>query len=192
MKINDALRESRGATNKSQEYMALELGIARKTVQNWEKGVSEPTIKQALEWFRVLGISPIPYLFQVVHEDMDRISSVDEEKKLRDALKRMIEVIPEEGMRQLLFLFYGDHGSSPRAVLNMITAHLQTPMENRVSHGTLILKNYEIASQKGTTTGGKHIKPDVYYIKDAIERAQTASITNDSAYVMGNKDPFDY
>ena len=185
MRINDALRESRGATNKSQEYMSLELGVARKTVQNWEKGVSEPSIGQAIEWFRVIGISPIPFLIQVVHEDMDRISSSDDEKKLRDALNRIIETLPMEAIRELLYLFYGEHGSSPRAVLNMVTAHLQTPLENRALHGEVILKDYEMAFRKGKVTDMRHVQPEVDYIKDAIELCEDAAVDNAKAYVIG-------
>lgn len=184
MNINDALRISRAIGGKSQEYMALELQIARKTVQNWEKGTSEPTIKQALEWFRVLGQSPIPYLFQVVHGDMGDASGEKDIDTLKKSLTNLIDVLPEEGMRQLMFLLYGDHGSSPRAVMNMVTAHLQTPMKDRVINGTVILKNYDMATRQNKLTAPDSIQPNREFLVHAIELGETAVVNCTNAYVV--------
>lgn len=184
MKIYEALREARHLSGKSQEYMALELEVARKTVQNWEKGVSEPSIGQAINWFKVLDVSPIPYLIQVVHKDMDGISAADDLKKLKSSLHQLLDELPEEGVRQLLYLFYGNHGSSPRAVLNMLTAHLQTPMKDRVMHGHLILKNYELASKKGLVTAAHHVQPNQKLLELAIAKGEEAEINNAKAYVL--------
>lgn len=184
MKINDALRLSRARSGKSQEYMALELEIARKTVQNWEKGTSEPTIRQAIEWFKVLGQSPIPYLFQVVHENMEDLSSEDDVDSLRASLINLLNYLPEEGVRQLLYLFYGNHGSSPRAVMNMVTAHLQTPMKDRVTNGTVILKNYDMANFKHNLTSKDNVKPNRDFLVRAIELGEDAAINDNEAYVV--------
>lgn len=178
-----ALRESRQKAKRSQEYMALEMEIARKTVQNWESGVSEPSVRQAIEWFRVLQISPMPYLFQYVYPDFEGISRTDGDQTLRKALLAMVEGLPEECVRQLLFLFYGDHGSSPMAVMQMVTAHLQTTMRDRVTAGTVILKNYEIAEKKGILSAPNHIQPDKGFLKNAIERGEQAAIDDAESYV---------
>lgn len=119
--LSKTLWETRIKGKRSQEYMALEMGVARKTIQNWEKGISAPSIEQAIEWFRILQISPLPYLFQYVYPQMQSINAGDEDQKLRQNLITLIEQLPPEGIRQLLYLFYGNHGSSPRAVLNLMT-----------------------------------------------------------------------
>lgn len=188
MKICEALKDARSLSGKSQEYMALELEVARKTVQNWEKGVSEPTIGQAINWFKAINVSPIPYLIQVVHSDMDGISAADNITKLRESLHQLLDETPEEGIRQLMYLFYGDHGSSPRAVLNMLTAHLQTPMNCRVIHGHLIMKNYEIAEKKGLLTDSKHVQPNQKLLRYAIAKGEEADIHNDKAYVLQSEE----
>ena len=36
---------------KSQEYIALEMGVSKKTVANWEKGISTPDIFDSFRWF---------------------------------------------------------------------------------------------------------------------------------------------
>lgn len=177
------LRETRVQKAVSQEQMAFELEIARKTVQNWEKGVSEPSIEQAIAWFRVLKISPLPYLFQYVYPEMEKISSRDGDERIRSALMTLIAQLPPEGVRQLMYLFYGDHGSSPRAVLNLMTAHLQTPMKDRVTASHVILKNYEMAVRKNQVTSKEHVHPDVQLLKSAIEKGENAAVDDQETYV---------
>ena len=179
MTIAEALRLTRNESGKSQEYMAFELGVTRKTILNW---VSEPTIGQAVTWFKLTGKSPIPYLLQHVFPQMEKISSKDSDEKILAALLELINELPPEGVRQLMYLFYGDHGSSPRAVLQMVTAHLQTPMKDRISHGQLIATNYEIAQRTGTLARPDHIQPDLSYLKSAIESGKTAVENNTKEY----------
>lgn len=181
--LSKTLWETRIKGKRSQEYMALEMGVARKTIQNWEKGISAPSIEQAIEWFRILQISPLPYLFQYVYPQMQSINAGDEDQKLRQNLITLIEQLPPEGIRQLLYLFYGNHGSSPRAVLNLMTAHLQTPMRDRVMAGSLILKQYQISSQQNNLTSLDHIQPDIELLKSCIEKGEKAAVEGMASYV---------
>lgn len=181
--LSKTLWETRIKSKRSQEYMSLEMGVARKTIQNWEKGISAPSIEQAIEWFRILQISPLPYLFQYVYPQMQSISAGDEDHKLRKNLITLIEQLPPEGIRQLLYLFYGNHGSSPRAVLNMVTAHLQTPMRDRVMAGSMILKNYQISSQQNKLTSLHHIQPDTELLEFSIKKGEKAAIEGSESYV---------
>lgn len=181
--LSKTLWETRIKSKRSQEYMALEMGVARKTIQNWEKGISAPSIDQAIEWFRILKISPLPYLFQYVYPEMQAINARDDDQKLRQNLITLIEQLPSEGIRQLLYLFYGDHGSSPRAVLNMLTAHLQTPMRDRVMTASLILKHYQISSQQNNLTSLHHIQPDVELLQSCIDKGEKAAIEGMESYV---------
>lgn len=187
MEIYEALREARNISGKSQEYMALELGIARKTVQNWEKGISEPTLGQAVDWFKLLGINPVPYLFQVVYPDMEGTNPDDDTETIKQGLENLLFSLPKEGLKQLMYLFYGEHGSSPRAVLNMIIAHLQTPMGARVSQSNIILKNYEMARKKNRLTDKNSIQPDIKLLKDAIDKGEAAEINGAGAYILVSK-----
>lgn len=186
MEIYEALREARNLSGKSQEYMALELGVARKTVQNWEWGASEPSIGQAIAWFKAIDVNPLPYLFKIIHADLEGNDSDDDIKRLHSSLTKLIKELPEEGTRQLLYLFYGKHGSSPRAVLNMLTAHLQTPMSDRVVHGNVILKNYERAKKKNRLTNIEHIQPNEALLRRAIAMGEEADLLDKNAYILVN------
>lgn len=172
MKVADALRITRNEAGKSQEFMALELGITRRTVVNWENGVSEPSVSQAIAWFQLTDKNPIPFLLQGIYPDMDKISYKDDDARILQALMQLIHDLPADGVRQLMYLFFGNHGSSPRAVLQMLTAHLQTPMKDRIVHGQLIATNYEIARATDTLVHPEHIQPDLAYLNQSIEAAK--------------------
>lgn len=172
MTIAEALRITRNDSGKSQEYMAFELGVARRTILNWESGVSEPSVAQAINWFKLTGKNPIPFLLQNVYPEMDKISHKDEDSRILSSLIQLINDLPAEGVRQLMYLFFGNHGSSPRAVLQMVTAHLQTPMKDRIAHGQLIATNYEIAQRTGTISRPDHIQPDLKCLNEEIASAK--------------------
>lgn len=182
MTIADALRYTRNESKRSQEYMASELGVTRRTILNWESGVSEPSIGQTIAWFKLVNKNPLPYLLQCTYPDMDKISHNDDDSRILASLMQIINDLPAEGVRQLMYLFFGDHGSSPRAVLQMITAHLQTPMKDRIAHGQLVATNYELAARTGTLARPDHIMPDLDYLNAAIATAKNAVEKNAKEY----------
>lgn len=174
MTIAEFLRITRNESGKSQEYMALELGVTRRTILNWENGISEPSVGQTILWFKLVNKNPIPYLLQYTYPEMDKISPQDTDARILSSLVQLIYDLPAEGVRQLMYLFFGNHGSSPRAILQMITAHLQTPMKDRISHGQLIATNYEIAKRTNALTQPTHIQPNLEYLNAAIDTAKNA------------------
>lgn len=172
MTMAEALRRTRNESGKSQEFMAFEVGVTRRTISNWETGVSEPSVSQAIKWFKLTEKNPIPYLLQGIYPEMDKISANDEDAKILAALMQLINDLPAEGVRQLMYLFFGDHESKPRAVLQMVTAHLQTPLKDRISHAQLIATDYEIAKKTGTIARPDHVQPDFECLTDAIDEAK--------------------
>lgn len=177
------LQRSRWDCNKSQEYMAIEMGIARKTVQNWEKGISEPTLTQLLEWFEALKLNPMPYILRFFYHESYAEESADD-KKTKNILINMIKDMPMRSVKQFLYVMDGNHGSSPRALLQMMNAHLQTPMKDRYNQARLIYDNYQIAKEKGMLTDSGEQQPDEEFLKKAIEEGRKSVITGDDEYSM--------
>lgn len=182
MTISDFLRSTRNDAGKSQEYMAFELGVTRRTISNWESGTSEPSIGQAIQWFKLVDKNPIPYLLQTTYPEMDKISPNDSDAKILTSLLQLINDLPADGIRQLMYLFFGNHGSSPRAILQMITAHLQTPMKDRIAHGQLVATNYDLAKRTGTLARPENIQPDIEYLNAAIATAKATVEKNAKEY----------
>lgn len=183
-RLSRMLMLSRAESGLSQEKVALELGIAKKTVQNWERGISAPTLPQAIEWFRVMQVAALPYFLQFMFPDIEGIGKQTDDEKIRKELINLIKDLPAEGIRQLMYLFYGDHGSSPRAILNMLTAHLQSPMKDRYSHATAILNDYTLSQEKNQTARPDHIQPDVDLLSKAIAQGRKAIINNRNNYIL--------
>lgn len=174
---------ARCKADKSQEYMAMELGVAKKTIQNWEKGISSPSFFQSLEWFRALGINPMPYYVSLIYPSasVDVDSDTDDEE-IDKAFNEMMKNIPRSGKRALLFLFYGKHGSSPNAIMNMMLAHLHTPMQSRVLHSRLISEAYEMDNELGNIVCPDNIRPNIDALNKAIDSAKNATINKQNSY----------
>lgn len=176
---------SRADAGVSQEYVAIGVGVSRKTVQNWEKGISSPDLFQASEWFNVLGLNPLPYFLDFIFpQDVDGIKSKDDDKRIDEALKQLIEQLPAAGKRQLLYMLYGNHGSSPNAVLNLMNAHLQAPLKDRIVHAAMIVENYELEKMLGNLVCPSNIQPDIKMLRTSMENARTTVEKHRSGYHM--------
>ena len=182
-RLSRMLMLSRAESGISQEKVALELGIAKRTVQNWERGISAPTLPQAIQWFRVMKVAAMPYFLQFMFPEIEGINPKNDDEKIRTNLIKLLETLPPEGVRQLMYLFYGNHGSSPRAVLNMITAHLQTPLKDRYTHANMILSDYQLYNDKVETTNPEHIQPDVKSLETAISKSRKSILQNKGNYI---------
>lgn len=169
--------------NKSQEYMAMELGVSKKTVQNWEKGISSPSFFQSMEWFRILKVNPIPYYMScTAQHKVVRGYRYDPDDKIEEMFDDLTKQFSINTKRALIFLFLGEHGSSPVAVINMVLAHLHAPMKSRAVQAKLIIDNYVLDKETGSLVCPDNILPDVELLDDSIERAKASVIQHYKTY----------
>ena len=186
-------RKSRDEAGKSQEFMARSLGVSKKTVQNWEAGTSCPSQEKGFEWFQVLGIQPLPYYLELIYPDeFCQLSFDDSDQMIEDALITIIKNLPSGSKRKLLYLLYGNHGSSPLAMLELITAHLQTPLRARLNVAEIVRTNYEIADAMGILAQPDHIQPDVDVLNHAFLCGKDAVKQGLRAYTSMMKDGDDH
>ena len=168
--------KSRADADKSQEFMALGLGVSKKTVQNWEKGISAPDLFQGSEWFRILGLNPLPYYLAYLYPDLfGDISPDKSDEELALALHHLIDQATPIEKRQLLFLMAGKHGSSWYALLQMFTAHCHTSMQCRVGTARIVLDNYEMQQETGELVCTDNVLPDLDVLRNAIESGKSAA-----------------
>lgn len=180
---------ARVKAKRSQEYMALELGVAKKTVQNWEKGVSSPSFFQSLEWFRVLNTNPFPYYMDVLYPDkIAGVKASDSDEKIEEAFDSLIQNISINDKRALLYLYYGKHGSSPHSVIQLILAHLHLPMSLRINDACNVDTNYKIAKELDLLVCPDNIQPDLSDFKRSILLAIEASKDNRDSYTPIDKE----
>ena len=94
--------QSSADADKSQEYMALGIGVSKKTIQNWEKGVSSPDLFQSIEWFRLLAQNPLHYYLEFLYPSLFESEDCLEEGKTDEALLVLIKPASLKEKQQLL------------------------------------------------------------------------------------------
>lgn len=174
---------ARVSANRSQEFMALELGVAKKTIQNWEKGLSSPSFFQSLEWFRVLNTNPFPYYLDVIYPDkVEGVKPSDDDETINEAFNNLIQNISINDKRALLYLYYGKHGSSPHSVIQLVLAHLHLPLTLRINDACNVDTNYKMAKELDMLVCPDNIQPDLSDFKRSIVLAIEASKDNRDSY----------
>lgn len=174
---------SRTDANKSQDYMAKALGVSRQTIQNWEKGLGCPNQMMGFKWFDVLGLQPLPYYLQLFHPAMDGISVNSDDDQIKEALIKCIEDSTPDQRRKLLYLFYGDHGSSPSGIIELMTAHLHTPLRDRITIANTVLASYDLAEALDELVQPDHIRPNTTLLKDSLLNALKAVKNKNHSYM---------
>lgn len=182
-RFSDIHYNARVEANKSQEYMALELGVSKKTIQNWEKGLSSPSFFQSLEWFRILNKNPFPYYMDVLYPDkVAGVKASDSDEKIEEAFDSLIQNISINDKRALLYLYYGKHGSSPHSVIQLILAHLHLPMTLRINDACNVDTNYKMAKELNTIVCPDNILPDLSDFRRSTLMALEACKDNRDSY----------
>lgn len=173
----------RNKVNKSQEYMAMELGVSKKTIQNWEKGISSPTFFQSLEWFRVLKVNPIPYYIQCVFPYKNvRGQKTDPDEVIEERFKMLTDQFSNNTKRALVFLFLGEHGSSPTAVIQFLLEYLHMPMKDRAIIAKMTSELYSFDKAMNNIVCPENILPITDLLDRSIESAKNSVVHNYSSY----------
>lgn len=160
--------------------MALELGVSKRTIQNWEKGIGMMSFNDSLEWFRALHVNPFPLYMSVISPYNIEPSSKDED--IAKGLHDLIDNLSPESQRALYFLFMGNHGSSAYSVIQLMLAHLHLPLKERIYDARSVLYKFEVEKRLGNITCKENIMPDTKNLNEAITKAEESFKQNDFGY----------
>ncbi len=175
--------KSRADSGKSQEFMALGLGVSKKTIQNWEKGLSAPNLFQAAEWFRLLGLNPTKYYMEFLYPQFfEGRNRQHNEAELCEILSHLIKNTSAKEKKELIYLMSGTHGSSWIALLQLLAAHCQTSLQARAVVARTILETYEIEEKTGQLINKAEITPDIDLLKLAISQCKKAAQNGQKGY----------
>jgi len=177
--------QSRAEGRKSQEYMALALGISKKTVQNWEKGISAPDLFQGAEWFRVLGLNPLHYYMSFLYPDIAGESETEDTTSgTGESLHSLIDSLSGDAQKELLYILTGAHGSSQHALLELMTAYCHISLSSRVTIARMILEQYQMAAANDAIVCPAGKKPVVSALEAAVDTAKQAVCEGKTQYSM--------
>lgn len=174
---------SRADAGKSQDFMANGLGVSKKTIQNWEKGASSPDLFMGSEWFRVLGVNPLPYYLAFLFPSTFELSpSESEDSVIEQALAVLVKNSTTFEKKEMLYLMAGQHGSPWYSLLQLFTAHCHTSMRSRVSAARLILENYEMDEKQGSLVCPNSVRPDLELLAHAVLEGKGAVMKDATGY----------
>ena len=179
--------KAREKAGRSQEYMALELGVSKKTVQNWERGMSFPDLMQSREWFRVLNINPLPYYLEFISPYKSKNLTSDT-NDVDETFKALCDEIPTEAKQAILHLFYGQHGSDPFTVLQLLLAYIHLPLRVRMIPATLITQLYETEKELESIICPNDTLPDLDMLNASILKARVAVMHKEYGYTVLDKE----
>lgn len=187
-KFSKMIKKARIESGKSQEYVAKKMGVTKKTIQNWECGYSSPSVTMCMSFFDAIGLQPLPFFLQLLYGEFNDISPKSADKMIEHTLIERIKICSPQEKRKLLFLLYGDHGSSTHGILEMITAHLHVPLKDRLNVAQNVILNYEIAQKQGTVLNNEHVMPDIDFLKSAFDNAYSSVVENKTSYFCIKKE----
>lgn len=172
---------SRYDAHASQDYVADHMGFSRTRIQNWESGISSPTMEEASLYFRTLSLSPLPYYYRYVYLNSEMISGKDDDAKISALLVKIICSLPYVSKKQIYHILTGDHGSSPSIVLNLFVSHLKVNLRYRHSHASVILQNYDVEKSLGNISESDH-DPDTVLLRYSVQNAFRSIMDNINSY----------
>lgn len=180
-RVADMFKRSRAVSGKSQEYVAKALGVSKKTIQNWEAGLASPNIVTCLEWFDVLGVPIFPYIINVLSGGM--ADAGEHKEKVDEKLQEALALLSPSAKEKLLYLFCGSHGSSPRGVIEMITAYLKTPLAMRLNIAFSVVTNYDICKASNMIKEPLP-EPNATLLLKSAEAGRTAVLNGKGSYTL--------
>ena len=167
------LSRSRVDSGKTQLYMAKAMGKSERTIQNWES-TGEPSFLEICYWLHILDKNFWDYASDVLyHNESTGTDKMNQE--LREDLQQYFIKADIKELRKLCHLIVGGYGSYWNAVLEMMMAHVCTPLYQRVMTARTILISYELDSNENSSQKIDHILPDIDNLKRCIDLATAAA-----------------
>lgn len=185
-KLMEALALVRYESGLSQRVLAEQLGVSKKTIQNWEQGVNQPPLDMIFNWFRVCGENPVHWLLEYACPQEFKVDPNSYEEVDR-AFNKLGEILTQEDKLALLYLYYGRHGSSPESVIQLFLAHLHNPLKDRISIAIDVATHYRLNKGLDSLVGGEEPSPNLELLDEAILSAYDAIANNRNGYVVKDK-----
>ena len=182
-RIASMLKQSRSSAGISREYVAKELGISSKTVQNWEECTSSPNAKYIIKWFDAVGIPIYPYLLKQANPSLEELNANSTDIQIKDALLDLINNMDITQMRKHFFELLGEHGTAPDGMGEVKTAYLHLPMDVKVGIAEIICTQFLICQAQNRLVQPDKIMPDINKLEDYISKAKKAVVEGKSTYL---------
>lgn len=181
--LSKMLSDARYASKLSQEQIAQHLNVSRKTVANWEAGISAPTFDMVLKWFNVCDEPIYPYVMKYLHPDeLEKMTPKSTSKEVTKALHICIEQLDEHYQKELLYILTGSHFSNPFGILDLFTAYLHVPLDLRMNVADNIVNNFLFAKARDFLVSNDNVMPDLGNLDKCKSSAREAIYSGKKTY----------
>lgn len=177
--LKNILVTSRQVSGKTIEYVAHELGVSKKTVYNWEYGLSEPSASQFLRWFPTIGLNPIPYIYNYYFPRYQHIKPSTDDKRIKEAFKEVSKLFTTRQMR-IMMLVMKQKASDIEPLWELFLCYLQNGQFNRIINATGVVTAYELDGPYDPDA----VQPNIQIVKKAIEKAKEAYAKGNKGYIV--------
>lgn len=182
-KLGEMFALSRAAVGMTQEYMAMEMEVSKKTIHDWELGISSPNFYKTIEWFKVLGLNPMTYFYGVLYPDVFSFPvEKPKEGDLNTQLKNLLIGLDDDTKRQLIYVLQGTHGSSPLAEIQLMCAHCHTTMRSRVLTAHNVMTSYEMDRDLNCLVDPDRAQPNMDLLNAATLQGKKAVAMKQQGY----------
>lgn len=179
----EALKAARTAAHISQEEMAERMNCSVRTVRKIERGIAELGIGRVRLWLEICGVNPFYYYLAHEYPEMFGSSTESSAAELRSSLVYYFQhVAGAREMQQIAFLIWGPHGSDWPAVLNMMTADLHCPLDDRYNICLTVDANYHRADARGELVCAAVAPPDAALLEKALASSKEAIYAGKPGY----------
>lgn len=185
IRLGEILKEDRESKGISRDKLASKTGFSSATIKNWEHGYSSPDIPELVTFYKEIGMNPSKAINAIIYPDMDGLTGADDDESVDKAFNAMFGDLSITEKRHLLFMKSSYHGSDWMSLLQMITAHLHTPLAARYAVAQLIATHYKLTEATGSIVCEDNIRPNMDLLEKAIEMGQKAAFDGLNAYTIG-------
>lgn len=179
--VAEILREIRTEAGWSKARMADRLNVGERTYARYEAGDSSPTLPEFLDMLDAVDAPALSVIMRHIYPESYEPKTGT--AAARQALASFImNDMSDRGVRQLLYILQGPHGSSVEAQLQLFTALDHMPMDIRLAVAKLALNAWEITSARDNVINPEYTGPDIELLRHAIIKAHEAVIAGRNNY----------
>ena len=170
------VRNAREQAHLTRQELADKLGISKRTIDNWESGVSRPIADSLLDVYEACNAE--------IAKAIITADSYDAESDIEVVRQRVITylrtIADDDMIRQLDYNLLSSHGSIAKAQVNLCTAYNHFNKDDKYDVCRTIIGKYKLKQDLGKLINMGEPLPDIEYLEKVCHDVREELIRNES------------
>lgn len=176
-----SLRHDAGMTR---EQLISKADFSVTSLRRWESGESTPSIAQLMEIIDITGQNLDHALLKFRHPDLYESAADASDEEINKLFDEYVSTMSIRDKRHILFAVSSRHGGDRHALMELVSAYLQSPMAARYAIALLIESQYNLSVANNAIQCPNNIQPDMKLLHDAIEGSKDAAMHGLTGYSL--------